>query len=342
MITVLDPDSKAGALSVDEIKAELIAADESYNQWGFAGDDGPVGEDCIAKLLVNEPIEWNRISAFQDVTLRLIAEQLLSQHGKKYLSGELMRRHVNLLPPREGYKYHLFVSQHNAGTLDFCEEVSGWLKLRNHPVEVSARQLKVAHAQPGGRQSASRRLKEFSTQVGKRIARGRARAGAGDVNQPGVNEVQVTLSLEELDDCEAMLCYLNGETWTSGKTTEAFANEVATAMRRGIPVILAHEMPGVGGQGERHGVAFSTFFASDATPMELIKAGIYATIAVALKGGAWRQASMVMMVQALAAKPVRNEGKDIKQLSFHSAPVGQRTSLAARKKQGMAAVMRMV
>ena len=45
--------------------------------------------------------------------------------------------------------------------------------------------------------------------------------------------------------------------------------------------------------------------------MELLKAGIYATIAVALKGGEWREASMVMMVKEIAAKPSRKEAKQI-------------------------------
>lgn len=95
MIAVLDPDSTAGALSLDEVKAELTAADDDYDYWGFTGDGGPNGKACIAALLVNEPIEWNRIGAFQDVTLRLIAEQILrvtfqedaQNMSKTYLSG---------------------------------------------------------------------------------------------------------------------------------------------------------------------------------------------------------------------------------------------------------------
>ena len=48
-----------------------------------------------------------------------------------------------------------------------------------------------------------------------------------------------------------------------------------------------------------------------ATPVALLKAGIYATIAVALKGGMWRHASMVMLTQTLAAKPRRMEPKPV-------------------------------
>ena len=82
-------------------------------------------------------------------------------------------------------------------------------------------------------------------------------------------------------------------------------------MSRGIAVTLMHEMPGLGGQAERDGVAFATFFASDATPIPLLKAGIYATIAVALKGGAWREASQVLATQALAVPPRRGPRKEV-------------------------------
>ena len=54
---------------------------------------------------------------------------------------------------------------------------------------------------------------------------------------------------------------------------------------------------------ERHGCEFSQFFAcaEGTTPDDLLKRGIYAQIAVALKGGEWRRASMVMLAEALAA-----------------------------------------
>ena len=38
------------------------------------------------------------------------------------------------------------------------------------------------------------------------------------------------------------------QTWTSGEKSMRLAHEVARAMSLGIPILLAHEMPGVGGQ----------------------------------------------------------------------------------------------
>jgi len=52
---------------------------------------------------------------------------------------------------------------------------------------------------------------------------------------------------------------------------------------------------------ERHGCDFESFFSSPdgATPNDLLQRGIYSEIAVPLKGGAWREASMALFAQAL-------------------------------------------
>ena len=69
-------------------------------------------------------------------------------------------------------------------------------------------------------------------------------------------------------------------------------------------------MIGVGGQAARHGCEFGEFFSSppDGTPGDLLQRGIYATIAVAMKGGAWREASMVLLAQAVAAVAAKDDG----------------------------------
>ena len=87
------------------------------------------------------------------------------------------------------------------------------------------------------------------------------------------------------------------QTWTRGAGSEALAAEVNNAMDAGVHVLLAHEMPGTGGQETRFGCEFSSFFScpDGATPSELLHRGIYSQIAVPLKGGAWREASMVLL-----------------------------------------------
>ena len=77
--------------------------------------------------------------------------------------------------------------------------------------------------------------------------------------------VRKTNKIGELSKCGHLLCYLTGQTWTGGKLSEAFAEEVQLAMKLGVHVLLAHEMPGLFGQSARHGAEFGTFFAVRAT-----------------------------------------------------------------------------
>lgn len=114
------------------------------------------------------------------------------------------------------------------------------------------------------------------------------------------SQLRVSMTLQQVEQCEHMLVYLNGKTWTMGAQSEAFAREVALAMRKGVHLLLAHEMPGPGqwheedrrmsengGQNARHGVDFGSFFehpqGRGATPTCLLRAGIYRQIAIALK-----------------------------------------------------------
>ena len=113
----------------------------------------------------------------------------------------------------------------------------------------------------------------------------------------------------ELEACQCMLLYLNKSTWTSGPAAAQLAVEVEYAMRLGIPLLLAHEMPGIGGQAERGAVHFDDLFECDAgaTPKRLLSAGIYHKIAHVLKGGAWRRTSLLLIAKEIvktASAPV--------------------------------------
>lgn len=116
-------------------------------------------------------------------------------------------------------------------------------------------------------------------------------------------EVRLTNDVAKLDQCHHFLLYLTGKTWTSGAATEALADEIRTAMDKKMPILLAHEMIGFGGQAGRHGCEFADFFSCDegTTPDDLLRNNIYGSIAVALKGGQWRAPSMVILAEGLAA-----------------------------------------
>jgi hypothetical protein len=63
-----------------------------------------------------------------------------------------------------------------------------------------------------------------------------------------------------------VLIYLNQRTWSSGATSDAFADEVRYAMQHKVQLLLAHEMVGVDDDGVRGSCEFREFFDHDATP----------------------------------------------------------------------------
>jgi hypothetical protein len=75
LVALLEEPAKGGA-SVNMLRKQLVAADALYEKWGF-DDDGPRGAALADVLFAEEPLEWNRIGAFQEVTMRLISERLL-------------------------------------------------------------------------------------------------------------------------------------------------------------------------------------------------------------------------------------------------------------------------
>ena len=254
LLALTDPEASHGGLSLHQIHQQCVEADESQWRWGFKLDSEserstheyhgdfvwPGGQELYNALFASEPIEWNRIGVFQDVTMRLIAERLLDQklHCQTYVQDELVRVQPSLGKPQDS-GFHIYCSPKNVGASELMLEVGNALRL----------------------------------------------------------EIHSTTRLVDLPLCNHMLVYLNALTWTNGETSAAFANEVKQAMEAGAHVLLAHEMMGVGGQEARHGCEFDSFFTT--TPQDLLQADIYSMVAIALKGGAWREASMVMVAMAL-------------------------------------------
>jgi hypothetical protein len=70
-------------------------------------------------------------------------------------------------------------------------------------------------------------------------------------------------------------------------------------------------VPGAEGQEHRYGGEFGSFFScvDGATPGELLRRGIYSEIAVALKGGPWREASMAMLAMAFGLSKEEAEAR---------------------------------
>ena len=130
----------------------------------------------------------------------------------------------------------------------------------------------------------------------------------------GIPRVSTLMDASEMRKCERVLVYLNGLTWTGGDRSAQLAAHISQAMDLGVELFLAHEMPGIGGQSDRHACNFDALFSNTngATPQELLTANIYSQIATPLKGGAWRDVSMVMVMQALANPPLAEQDDNSK------------------------------
>ena len=67
IIALIDPDVSRGGMSLNEVKTQLVEADELYAKWAFNEEPGALrGEALYTHLFAHEPIEWNRIGHFQE------------------------------------------------------------------------------------------------------------------------------------------------------------------------------------------------------------------------------------------------------------------------------------
>ena len=66
IIALMDPDASKGGLTQNQVREQLVEAETSlYTKWRF--DGGPSAAELYTMLFNREPVEWNRIGAFQDV-----------------------------------------------------------------------------------------------------------------------------------------------------------------------------------------------------------------------------------------------------------------------------------
>jgi hypothetical protein len=91
--------------------------------------------------------------------------------------------------------------------------------------------------------------------------------------------------------------YLRSDTWSAPGAT-IFAGEVLRAKLHKKPLLLAHEDLGVDAE-TRRGAIIERLIAS--TPKLLVQAQLYSIIAVPLRGGHLRHASMEVLFKVLNA-----------------------------------------
>ena len=156
ILAMLEPDSsQEGGLNSEAIKGLVTNAKlaKFKKKWAQCADEGellpgafdhaPNEEEMRTALFASEPVEWNRLPHFQDVTIRLIAQRgvLGGKSGELYLQGEAATGAVVLQPPLAGRKYHLFCSPLNMGAAETAEELMRsdvWVMAGTKPRQRSA------------------------------------------------------------------------------------------------------------------------------------------------------------------------------------------------------------
>ena len=206
----------------------------------------PEGEKLAQALFQFEPVEWSRLGIFQNVSLRLIATHLLPHaKGKQpamtasieatvadmppsssmvedgirsrvstgravYIANELShkRRNTVILEPIRGKRHHMYVSEHNKGAEDLLLEINQFLGSK----EVSDRSSEMYQ---------SRRMRkqiQFASGLNiskKALSWVRSQSQTRREFASGRGQVRYTTNIDELVHCDAMLVYLNANTWTS-------------------------------------------------------------------------------------------------------------------------------
>jgi len=292
ILTLLDPEAKHGGMTTKEVLEAINRADAYYDAWGLAAEMAEWGmphqspDYLFNFLFAEDSVEWNRIGVYQDVTLRVIAKRLISSVDvsshrgqlKKpntkavYVQGEMTNQRPALLEPTA--KHHVFTSSNNPGARELMHELAERLGM----------EVVVNGEESSNLLDVRKRRRSYN-----------------------LNRLLVTTHIGELRECDHMLLYLTSETWTRAEPpgpdcgSSLLAEEVRQAMDAGVHLQLAHEMLGMGQDG-RHACEFGDFFRCDrgTTPGFLLGRNIYGEIAVGLKGGEWRQTSMVLLAQAFS------------------------------------------
>ena len=132
--TLIEMEEFLGGIDLERVREQLTGMAPMLTTWGLDREPAewglgplPNAEHLTSALLdaVQPPLEWSRSSPYQDVVMRLIASRLLpeSVQGGTFVDGEVVHRRVALKAPRAGCRYHLFVSEHNAGAKELVDEV---------------------------------------------------------------------------------------------------------------------------------------------------------------------------------------------------------------------------
>ena len=184
------------------------------------------------------PIVWHRISHFQNLTLKLIATEMLRSEPSYERSLDLGDDAPEDLGGDASEDLVLIQDgELNASKLTLPQPLNLWCSAGNAGAAEVAKELVVSMASNG----ASIRVVDMMPDV---------------------------TALKESGESAAMLLYLNKDTWV--EQSEVLEHDVRAArkVQAGLKVVLVHE-----NDKEKGGCEFGDFFGT--TPQELINDGIY-------------------------------------------------------------------
>ena len=278
----------------------IVAVRETEREHGGMSDDevrvACADASLLAALFAAPPIEWHRVSQFQDVSLLQVARRLVpgGVAPELYIPGGPMEALHNtpIPPPREHGGSLVYVSRHNVGAMALARELAAALESADAGGAAHLRQGSKSHHRRNGR-------------AHDKASHGH---GHGKSNSKGPGPMSVTQDRDELQNAGCLLLLLDAATWSVGQgggmsarapTAQELARknsltvEVGMAMQQGIKVVMAHER---GGKPQLlPPVPFGRFFDEGQTPPHLLAWGIYADIAVALHGGEHRAVSLAIL-----------------------------------------------
>jgi len=303
-ILVHEKDEAKGGASLAALRADC----ESKGR-----DAGPVFDEGPGI------ITWHRANAFQLVSLKLIAEQMLAftpvyekqstRQPKLYVRGELDARTLELRQ-----KVRLYASNNNPGARVVATEFAARLKHGKELLTIatelpeSLQKLlpSAAGASPRRAGSSTPKRRGSSAALIRRASSEALKRASGVV--PVAAQLAHTATDQNMNSTSHpdgqithMMLYLNDKTFV-GELGQVLVEEVTLAHDNGIEVVLAHEAdPDCGG------CPFGRFF--EITPEHLIhEYDIYKKIAVALYPDAHRQCSFALLAKEFGAVARRGKG----------------------------------
>ena len=344
IITLMEDEGRPGRLDEDQVRDALVAADEGlYQKWqlpedmkawmegptsektvGFKdtvkkwdicqriADDEPVAEMIMTQLFhtAQPPIEWNRLGAYQDVTMRLIATRLLPDAGELYLDGELTRQREKLVREAQGQTY--YCSVYNDGAAELAKEAG--LRFDDdalHRPQCDGMLLYLTGLTWSAKnaQSLQEDVEFFLDRDPKKnvILLAHEMPGVGQEGRHAVNfdflihrgppKTKAMTPDEKVEHLEKELLRARQQQGTAPAPSPSASSTATQSRRTSCPSSRGQPSSNRRTSAPTELGVLGTY---KPTPKSLMKKKVYRSIAVALKGGEWRPTSMALLAEEAA------------------------------------------